>query len=294
MIEQIYLLFEICAYLIIVNDLHGKKFKVDLLAVIVISVEVIIFQLTNQTILPNIFRIIPYTGLFIYMYVEFSTTIKKMVVNMLIAMSIVGGLQILFCPFFAVLKDEDISVLVINILTCFLSCYLVNKGTIRNIIEFIIKYSKEVFFVVFNCIVLLGYTVIYFKILKRLSVFEYILLLAIYILIVFLICIWKRERENVLKKEKEVDFFSKYSDMESAYIEDIRKRQHEFKNQISALYSIYYTCSSYEELVEKQKKYAELLIENNAFNDVVLACKDSIMAGFIITKLVYAKKMELM
>ena len=42
--------------------------------------------------------------------------------------------------------------------------------------------------------------------------------------------------------------------------QDVRKRQHEFKNQLNALYSTHYTCATYEELVAAQKKYTYIII----------------------------------
>lgn len=293
MIERIYLLFEICTYLIVVNDLFGKKFKMDFPAIITISLEVVIFQLTNHGALPKLFRIIPYVVLILYVYVEFSTTIKKKIINMFICIVIIGCLQMLLCPIFLIVKDESMSVLIINMLAFLVSYYLVKKGVFYKIMQFVIKYNKKILFILMNCAILFIYTMIYFKFFKEFSFFDYLLLLTVYILVLLLTCIWKKEHENVLKKDQEIDLFSKYSSAESDYIQEIRKKQHEFKNQINALYSIHYTCSSYEELVERQEKYAGMLVEENVYNDVVLSCKSPVMAGFLITKLIQARDIGL-
>lgn len=67
-------------------------------------------------------------------------------------------------------------------------------------------------------------------------------------------------------------------------IENIRIRQHDFKNQLTAIYGMHLTSENFEELVESQKKYCDFLMEESKYDSILTMCKDKILAGFLYTK----------
>ena len=69
----------------------------------------------------------------------------------------------------------------------------------------------------------------------------------------------------------------------------MRNKQHDFKNQIDAIYSSHLKAESMEELIEIQKKYCDNVLYQNRFSKVLSCTKNSILAGFIYTKFVEAE-----
>ena len=70
----------------------------------------------------------------------------------------------------------------------------------------------------------------------------------------------------------------------SDLITQIRARQHEFDNHISALCNLHYICKDYDELVQEQSKYAKDVISNNRFHKLLVS-GNPVIAGFLYGKL---------
>ena len=71
MIKFAYLFLEILTYLLIVNELCGKKFSLDFPAAITIFTEVILLSLGTDGYISEIFLYVPYILIFFYCKIEF-------------------------------------------------------------------------------------------------------------------------------------------------------------------------------------------------------------------------------
>lgn len=86
------------------------------------------------------------------------------------------------------------------------------------------------------------------------------------------------------EKQAELEAYRTYSAAFSDLITQIRARQHEFDNHISALCNLHYICKDYDELVKEQSKYAKDVISNNRFHRLLVS-GNPVLAGFLYGKL---------
>ncbi|MCM1466743.1 MAG: GHKL domain-containing protein [Alistipes sp.] len=98
---------------------------------------------------------------------------------------------------------------------------------------------------------------------------------------------WERYKVKALENEMELQAYKVYEESYKNLITEIRVRQHDFKNHINAIYIQHMMCNTYEELVERQKKYCEDLVYENRFADL-LRLGDSMVIGFLYGKLAEA------
>lgn len=293
MIKLTYLLLEIFTYLLIINELCGKKFKLDLPAFITVTAEIILFSLGTSGYISDIFLYIPYILLFFYCKVEFGIKIGAIFINMLLAFMAIGCIQLAAGCLSFLIENDEICALAINFITFITSIFLIKQKILSRLLHYIKENSKIMLYIILYCGLLLLFILISYFLFGKFSFFEYVLIISVYLLLIGMIHIWKREKDNLQYKTDELDTFHKYYLEEKQLYTDVRKKQHEFKNQLNAIYSTHYTCSTYEELVLAQRSYAEWIVKDNHYSDLLLCCKPVVLAGFIYNQLEYARQQKI-
>ena len=91
------------------------------------------------------------------------------------------------------------------------------------------------------------------------------------------------KRKNLVS-EMELNITRVYGGMFEDVISDIRRKQHNYKEQIAAIYSTHKTAQSLDELIECQKGYCDMLQEDSKYDFILTACHEPILAGFIYYK----------
>lgn len=113
---------------------------------------------------------------------------------------------------------------------------------------------------------------------------QYILVTGILVLILVLCIHALLYKIKYQEKQAELEAYKTYSAAFSDLITQIRARQHEFDNHISALCNLHYICKDYDELVKEQSKYAKDVISNNRFHRLLVS-GNPVLAGFLYGKL---------
>ncbi|MCI8509520.1 MAG: GHKL domain-containing protein [Lachnospiraceae bacterium] len=291
MIECIYLVLEILTFLLIINDLHNKKFKWDFLAIITVTVVVLAFWSARKGWTSEICLWIPYIVLFIYCKLEFPSNIRKTIIYLIVAFMFLGILQLITGSLSFVIDNEDLCDLSVNVINLILILLLVRNNSLFKVLSYIRENSRMLTRIILCSGIIFVFVLISYFFYGKFTILEYFLILMFYILLVGLVLIWKREHDKLIYKTEELNAFNKFHEQERQLYQDVRKRQHEFKNQLNALYSTHYTCATYEELVAAQKDYAEWITEKNQYNDLLISCKPSVLAGFIYNQVELARKM---
>ena len=113
---------------------------------------------------------------------------------------------------------------------------------------------------------------------------KYTVISGIMVLIIILCIHGLLYRIKYQEKQAELEAYKTYSAAFSDLITQIRARQHEFDNHISALCNLHYICKDYDELVSEQSKYAKDVISNNRFHRLLVS-GNPVIAGFLYGKL---------
>ena len=190
-----------------------------------------------------------------------------------------------------ILKFENDELFLANCSVLLVEILIISKLKINRLSVYLQdkERSLTIFFVF--CIVLTGFGFVNFKVLNGLKVYQYFVLFVG----VTLFCILAGQLGKYKIKSKEIETELKmdrlYADSFNNLIEDIRLRQHEFDNHISAIYSLHYTCDSYEKLVKAQNEYSQAVIKGNRYNKL-LKVGNPLIIGFLYGKFVEAEKKQ--
>lgn len=144
---------------------------------------------------------------------------------------------------------------------------------------------------IFACTILFGYCLfsIKGKYIMDTGVFTIIIL---YIgLVLTVVYQWQRTRYECKQREKELKISNTYNDAIQKLIDIIRKRQHEFHNQIDALYGINMAVDNYDELVQLQREYSNKILKENEDSKILNCINSPILSGFVYSKIDKAREM---
>ncbi len=86
------------------------------------------------------------------------------------------------------------------------------------------------------------------------------------------------------QKRIELEMSEKYEEVYSMLLVELRLKQHDYKNQIAALYSIQMVDESKKELLEIQKTYGDRLLQEARYDNLILGCSNPVLSGYVYTK----------
>ena len=144
-------------------------------------------------------------------------------------------------------------------------------------------------------ILFLGFLYVVGTIVSRLVDFSYFrpeqygVILVCIVLLFSVMYMWHKSYYKAKEQELQLQMHQMYDEGFQALINDIRKRQHDFQNHLNTIYSMHYTCHTYEELVEKQQAYVDAIqTENKYYN--MLSIGNPVIIGFLYGKFLQADK----
>jgi len=103
---------------------------------------------------------------------------------------------------------------------------------------------------------------------------------------------FEQAQNEIAKKNHELELQKKYGDNYDHLLYEIRRRQHDYKNQLGTLYSMHITAKSLDDLISMQKEYGDILLEESRFDSILTHCNNPILAGFLYYKCVECEKIE--
>lgn len=113
-----------------------------------------------------------------------------------------------------------------------------------------------------------------------------LMFVVIYAFIIYFIAMYVLKINSELQlREAEGKMSEIYGRLYENEVANFRVKQHDFKNQINALYGIQYSAKSYEELVELQRSYSETLLQNTRHSSILTRCVNPILSGFLYQKI---------
>lgn len=293
MITNICLLLEIMSIVLCLHRLYGEKFNLDIITTSFLTIYMIIMTAINYYELPEIYTMVIYPVLFVYCGIRFSFCIKEILINSVLCISITGGAQVimlmLFYFIFNINYFVNLYLLIINCLSLILVVAFISKFKVDKLSNYMQRRDVILQIALVMCIAVSVFCVVEYKKIEWIGLYQYVLL---FISVVF-ICILVGQLGKYKMKSKEIETELKthqlYEDSFHGLIEDIRLKQHEFDNHINTINSLHYMCDTYDELVNKQKEYGEIVIKENQFNKL-LKKGNPLVIGFLYGKFVEIDK----
>lgn len=285
----IFVFLEAVTVLILLNALYGQKMHLDWISVLFIVCDCVLMSLIRFCGLNQNSSFIIYFALLVYCIMEFKTKISEMIVNMVLLAIIMMGIQLPALLILDVLGDtikgyEDLSVAIINAVILAIVIIIIKKIDLHTISTSFLRKGKIIGIILIFESTLLAFLLYQYKSAQGEVPVQYIVITGVLVLILMLCVHTLLYKIRFREKQAELEAYKTYSAAFSDLITQIRARQHEFDNHISALCNLHYICKDYDELVQEQSKYAKDVISNNRFHRLLVS-GNPVIAGFLYGKL---------
>ena len=295
MIRCIGWLLEMIAILLCIHELYGKKFYINVKNIIVIAMDIILLQSIVKGYLSNEMSILIYPIVFFYCIVEFGVNKRELVVNNILYIVILGILQMgawMVLDVFHIIppinSGRGIINLMVNTIVFLIVCIVIPHIGLHKVSVFMQQKVVLLRILLIIASLFLTYLLIIMKVTNYLAPEQYIIIIISLCLLAGVTYMWQKNQYKVKEQQIELQMYNMYEESFQNLVSDIRSRQHDFDNHINAVYSQHYTSTTLEELVEKQRKYCEVLREDNKYNKL-LSAGNSIITGFLYGKFLQAE-----
>lgn len=283
-VKNVCLLLEALSIVICLHHLYGEKFRLDIATVSFLSIDMIVMTAINYLGLSKTYTMVIYPVIVLYCGIRFGFQVKKLAVNILLCIVIVGVIQLaialLFHIFWKIEVISDMKLLLINsiaflVIICFLTLF-----NMERLVSYIKMKEKVLLITVVDGIVMIVFCLINYKEFRMLELNQAILLFVSIIFIFSLSGQVSKYKVRTKEIETKLKMQKLYADSFQGLVDSIRLRQHEFNNHIHTIYAMHYTHHTYDELVSEQKSYCDLVTEENRFYKL-LSCGNPVIAGFL-------------
>lgn len=295
-LENLFIVVEMISALYILSYLNDKPFAFNIKNICLLTTDIICLVAINEFQFPVFLTGIVYVLFFLYTGFEYGFQIRKMIINMILMIMIVCACQaIAMSGVIALRKDGTLTqetYLVINVAVLLVATVGLRNWNIYRISKVLQEQDWIVFFSLLGVGTLLMVYIYSFKTSKVLNVTEYVIFFMGILYVCFMTAMWKYYKNVALEKTIEMKTTQIYSSAYKNMIEDVRAKQHDFDNHLSAIVSQHYICNDYDSLVERQKDYISMVSKNNKYNRLLWS-GESVIVGFLYGKCLEAEKKEI-
>lgn len=287
MADRFYLILEILAVLLCLHGLYGEKFKWNIYTVLFIAVEFIAYQIEDVYAPVKHWEIFLYIILFIYSLMQFKYTIRECVINYMLCLVLTTVMQ-LVCYFPIMVWNDILSdkpEYVINSLLLIAVLILYKHRILYKISLYMLQKGKMVIaFLIVSALFML-YTFLSLKIIQKLSIFNYsLIIVSIFLLMILILQLQKTKLIN-RQMASEINLNNLYGNAFKELIDKIRMIQHNYKNELTTLQGMIYTANSLEELKAEQRKFNENNKQEDRYYKILAGSNNPLLAGFLYAKL---------
>ncbi len=284
MLDRLYILVELLVITMCISKLYGKRYELDYKTVVLFMIDMIVMEGINEGYLPPASSLIVYLFIIIYCCIKYKQGIKSAIINTILAVIIAVLLQILSAIVVGNLLigivREKVILLVMNIVMLILLALVNRFVPLKKLSYYLQRRDITLYIILFGGTCGIIYSIYLAKLYEGAILRQYLFGYLIIVIICAMAASWESYKIKAFEKEEELNTYKLYEESYKKLITDIRVRQHDFKNHINAIYMQHSVCDTYEELVERQRKYCdEILYENRS--DTLLKIDDSMLVGFL-------------
>lgn len=297
MVDRICVVLEALSIAVCLHRLYGKKFRFDIATVSLMTIEMIMMQAIDYFGWPKELSMLFYPIIAGYCVIEFGFDLKKLVINNILNAVIICILQIFIMMTLHMFEKQQIILglksLISNFIILILISFVFPQLKMQQILYLLKKKEKILIIALGLSIIIVFSFMITFKrinILIFADMLQYILLFTCVTFIGFLAIQMLQYKVKSKEAETELKMHKLYADSFDNLIDNIRSKQHEFDNHINTIYSQHYIFNSYDELVEAQKDYCQLVMTENRFNKLLVS-GNPVIIGFLYGKFVEIDKL---
>lgn len=285
MLLHVALIAEIMATVVCLHCIYGKKVKFDVKTVGLILGVLTVLEIINNYHLKGVYSFGVYIFLLLYCVTEFKSSIVEAVISLILYIVILTIIQFVcfFVVYISVSSDKYSINALGNILTLITCCTGITKCGLHRLQESIFRKSKYVMMVfAFMCAVVVV-MLLQGKVSNELQVKHFVLVVPAIIILLYSIFKWFKAQTEAERIEEEICKVEENTKQYESLLINVRLRQHELKNHITAVSSAHYTHNTYETLVSVQEDYCKTLMHEHKYTNLLLL-GDAVLVGFLYGK----------
>jgi two-component system, LytTR family, sensor histidine kinase AgrC len=290
-------IIEVCSFMLlwnVLNKQYGKRLEKSAVIVILTAFVVV----AANYLYASVEFFINYGFLFLMIKLVFKKSLKSLLMEFSLLLAVCGIMQLaviftlrLVSPSFMA-EDIFLNSLFANIISLLFSCFLYKFINSESLITLYREESPKINFFSVN---LLLYSIIVkwiwnFK--RQMFLEEIILFFAIPVVYIIgnMIFLVYHLKNRELKKSLEE--YKKYSSVISELLEDVRQRQHDFKNHLNTVYGLI-QISDERTLKETVRRYMNSVNVSLENIDKVLQINNKVVTAIIYNKINEASKYQI-
>ncbi len=297
MVDRICVVLEALSIAVCLHRLYGKKFRFDIATVSLMTIEMIMMQAIDYFGWPKELSMLFYPIIAGYCVIEFGFDLKELIINNVLNAIIICILQVVVMVLLYIFVNQQIvdgigplisSCIVLIIVAYILPCFSVNK-----LVEILRDKEKILLLALIVSISIILFWLVNYKninFINHLEFIQYILFAVCITMIGMLILRVGKYKVKSKEVETELKMHMLYANSFDNLIDNIRSKQHEFDNHINTIYSQHYIYNTYEELVEAQKNYCQIVTAENRFNKLLIS-GNPVIIGFLYGKFIEVDKL---
>lgn len=286
------LLTEILTVLECLQIAFKQELKFDRYMAGIILIDLVIYTGINMKFIPMICSVLFFLLVFVYCYFKFKQTIAKTLVRFIVGLSLMGCIEGIASIIMnlVVNANNSISILFLSSLFVWLFTHILKKKISLVGDKKIVKVDKGMFgIVIFYALSFVGLFVDYYFNQGLVNIYVVVILTFLVFGFVYIYRLEQAQNE-IEKKNYELQVQQIYGGAYEKLLTEVRRKQHDYKNQLGALYSMHLTAKSFEELVDMQKEYGNALQSDCKFDSILTCCDNSVLAGYIYYRCISCEK----
>ena len=284
---------EVLALLLCNHAFSSVRIKVNRTIFLVVGTDIALFELIKVGILPEVFTGVMHIIICLYVYKTFGMKFVGTIGRYVLSMVVVGAFEIIssfiLTIFDKYIQQQEFMVLPMNMLSLLFSIllYKIIIGKCREPVDY---YNIQYMVVISVSGVCMLFLILDYHRNKELIQIYYLVLMG---LMTFAYFYWGKTQKTRLELEKkklEMELQDVYGDAYKELMYEVRRKQHDFANQLGAIYSMHITAISLEDLVRKQSEYADILKKQCKYDKILTSCNNPILAGYLYYKCINLEK----
>lgn len=288
-----YVLFEALSIVFCMHYLYDERFCFDYKTISYIIMDVALMSVIQLFHLERSWSLLIYPIIVFYCGWKFGFNFKTIFVNIILDIAMLCCIQATIMVLFNILFNIDrvgiLESIYVNIVVFVVTICGLRKCNLKKLSDVLQSNEKIIITSLIIVIISTFLFIIYYK--QKASFNElYYIVLGISIILVVIVAIdIGKHKIKVREAEAELRLHRLYEASFKNLIDDICAKQHEFDNHINAIYSQHFTCKTYDELVDAQKKYCKEILNENHFNKL-LSKGNPVILSFLYSKFLDMEK----
>lgn len=281
MLAQVVYLLEVFALLTCIHRIYGKKIQWDVKSIVLCMSLLMIYEVVNNLQAGGIYSLVVYIPVFVYCKKTFGTSMSQTLVKIMWLIILLTAIEFLSLLVIACIVPHNLWLrnIAASFLTLIISLLLLPKTQISKV-----KYSTHQALGFLG--ILLGIIFLLTlesKLIRSINMTLFILVMPTLLMLLYLFVRWTISQEEIENMRREMSLISRMDKKYTEILDEIRIRQHGFKNHITAILSSHYTHKTYERLIKVQDEYCNRLMQENKYNNL-LQVGDKVLVGFLYDK----------